>query len=115
MLVILDDPDDRFTGGASAAPVFLRITNRVLPYFGIGGKDISSLHVKKSAAVPDMKFSTIPDFRGMNTAGAAAVLRVLEEKYGMKYYIRGSGRVYGQKPVPGSEIIQGENIILFMR
>ncbi|PKL16584.1 MAG: hypothetical protein CVV49_15470, partial [Spirochaetae bacterium HGW-Spirochaetae-5] len=102
MLVILDDPDDRFTGGASAAPVFMRITDRVLPYFGIGGKDASSLVMKKSQERVNFEYQTVPDLRGMNTAEAAAVLRVLGEKYGVKYYIKGSGRVYGQKPAPGS-------------
>jgi membrane peptidoglycan carboxypeptidase len=115
MLVILDDPDDRFTGGASAAPVFLRITDRILPYFGIGGKDASSLVMKKSQERVNFEYQTVPDLRGMNTAEAAAVLKVLGEKYGVKYFIKGSGRVYGQRPAPGSGLKQGENLILFMR
>ncbi len=115
MLVILDDPDDRFTGGASAAPVFMRITDRILPYFGIGGKDASSLVMKKSQERVNFEYQTVPDLRGMNTAEAAAVLKVLGEKYGVKYFIKGSGRVYGQKPAPGSGLKQGENLILFMK
>jgi cell division protein FtsI (penicillin-binding protein 3) len=115
MLVVIDDPEDRFTGGASAAPVLMKITDRILPYFGIGGKDVSSLRVKRSQLVNKFEFQTIPDLRGMNTSEAAEVLRVLGEKYGVKYYIKGSGRVYGQKPVPGNGIKQGESIILFMR
>ncbi len=114
MLVVIDDPDDRFTGGASAAPVFMRITDRVLPYFGIGGKDTSAFKVKKSQESAASEFQTVPDLKGMNIAEAAAVLRVLGEKHGIKYYIKGSGRVYGQKPAPGSSISKGENVILFM-
>ena len=115
MIVVLDDPNDRFTGGASAAPVFMRITDRILPYFGIGGKDVSSLRIKKSREPGKLEFQSIPDLRGMNTYEAATVLKILDEKYGVKYFVKGSGRVYGQKPAPGSGIRQGESIILFMR
>jgi len=115
MLVVIDDPEDRFTGGASAAPVIMRITDRILPYFGIGGKDVSSLRIKRSQEINKFEYQSIPDLRGMNTSEAAAVLKVLGEKYGIKYFIKGSGRVYGQKPVPGSGIKPGDNIILFMR
>jgi len=114
MVVVLDDPDDRFTGGASAAPVFMHITDRVLPYLGIGGKDASSLRLKKSQEPGMTEYRSIPDLSGMNTYEAAAVLRTLSEKYGIKYFVKGSGRVYGQKPVPGSAINPGDNIILFM-
>lgn len=115
MLVVLDDPSDRFTGGASAAPVFMRITERVLPYFGIGGKDISSLRIKKSAAKGKPDFQSVPDLTGMNTAEVASVLRIIYERHGIKYFIKGSGRVFAQKPAPGSELKQGENLIIFMR
>jgi len=115
MVVVIDDPEDRFTGGASAAPVLMKITDRILPYFGIGGKDVSSLRIKKSRDAGKLEYQSIPDLRGMNTAEAAMVLRVMGEKYGVKYFIKGSGRVYAQKPAPGSGIRQGENIILFMR
>jgi cell division protein FtsI/penicillin-binding protein 2 len=115
MLVVLDDPDDRLTGGASAAPVFMRITERIMPYFGIGGKDVSSLRIKKSAAKERAEYRSLPDLTGMNTAEIASVLKILGEKNGIKYYIKGSGRVYAQKPAPGSELKQGENLIIFMR
>jgi cell division protein FtsI/penicillin-binding protein 2 len=115
MLVVIDDPEDRFTGGASAAPVLMRITDRILPYFGIGGRDVSSLKVKRTPEAGRVEYQSIPDLRGMNTSEAALVLRVLGDKYGIKYFIKGSGRVYGQKPAPGSGIKPGENIILFMR
>lgn len=115
MLVVIDDPEDRFTGGASAAPVLMRITDRILPYYGVGGKDVSSLNIKKSNEKVRFEYQSVPDLRGMSVSDAAAVLRVLGEKYGVKYYIKGSGRVYAQKPAPGSGIKQGENLILFLR
>ncbi len=115
MVVVIDDPEDRFTGGASAAPVLMRITDRILPYFGIGGKDASSLKIKHSREIAKFDYQSIPDLRGMSVSEAAAVLRVLGEKYGVKYFVKGSGKVYGQKPAPGGSITPGENIILFMR
>ncbi len=114
MVVVIDDPADRFTGGASAAPVLLNITDRILPYYGIGGRDVSSLRLKRSQESVKPEYQSLPDLKGMNTAEAAAVLRVLNEKYGIRYFIKGSGRVYAQKPAPGSALTQGENIILFM-
>jgi beta-lactam-binding protein with PASTA domain len=86
-----------------------------MPYFGIGGKDVSSLRIKKSAAKERAEYRSLPDLTGMNTAEIASVLKILGEKNGIKYYIKGSGRVYAQKPAPGSELKQGENLIIFMR
>ena len=115
MAVIIDDPGDRFTGGAAAAPLFMRISDRILPYLGAGGKDASSLKMKKSVDRKKTIYDTVPDLRGMNIHEVADVLRILNEKHGIKYYLKGSGRVYAQKPVPGSSIQQGENIILHLR
>lgn len=114
VVVVIDDPGDRFTGGASAAPVLKRITERVLPYYGFGGKDASQLKIKKAKVNDIAEFQTVPDLTGMDVSEAAVVLRVLGEKYGVKYYIKGSGRVYGQKPAAGSAINRGENLVLFM-
>ena len=115
MAVIIDDPGDRFTGGAAAAPLFMRISDRILPYLGVGGKDASSLNMKKSAGREKAIYNTVPDLRGMNISEVADVLRALSEKHGVKYYLKGFGRVYAQKPAPGSAIQQGDNIILHLR
>ena len=115
MAVVIDDPGDRFTGGAAAAPLFMRISDRILPYLGAGGKDVSSLKMKKSADREKKIYTTVPDLRGMNISEVADVLRTLGEKHGVRYYLKGAGRVYAQKPAPGSAIQQGENIILHLR
>ncbi|MCL2154480.1 MAG: penicillin-binding transpeptidase domain-containing protein [Leptospirales bacterium] len=114
MAVVIDDPGDKVSGGASAAPLFMRIADRVLPYLGAGGKDVSSLKMKKSV---DKKiiYDTVPDLRGMNINEVADVLRILSEKHDVKYYLKGAGKVYAQKPMPGSTIQQGDNIILHLR
>ena len=115
MLVVLDDPGDSGTGGVVAAPVFARITERVLPYLGIGGEDISGLTVKRSARERDPDYQLVPDLTGMSTGEAAEVLRVLGERNGIKYFIKGEGRVFAQKPAPGSGVKTNGTIILFMR
>ena len=115
MAVIIDDPGDRFTGGAAAAPLFMRISDRILPYLGVGGKDASSLKMKKSVAIEKPIYDTVPNLIGMNTYEVAEVLRALSEKHDVKYYLKGAGRVYAQKPLPGSAIQKGENIILHLR
>jgi cell division protein FtsI (penicillin-binding protein 3) len=115
MAVIIDDPGDKFTGGASAAPLFMRITDRILPYLGVGGKDATPPNMKKSQDRGRVVYDTVPDLRGMNVYEVADVLRALSEKHGVKYYLKGSGRVYAQKPLPGSAIQQGENIIIYLR
>lgn len=115
MLVVFDDPGDSSTGGAVAAPVFARITERILPYLGIGGKDISGFPVKSTQRERDRDYLTVPDFTGLGTAESLDILRVLNERNGIKYYIKGEGRVFAQKPAPGSSIQNNENIIIFMR
>lgn len=115
MLVVFDDPGDSSTGGAVAAPVFARITERILPYLGTGGRDISGLTVKTSPGGRDAVYQTVPDFTGMGAGEALDILRVLNERNGIRYYVRGEGRVFSQKPAPGSRIQNNGNIIIFMR
>jgi len=115
MFVVFDDPGDSSTGGAVAAPVFARITERILPYLGIGGRDISGLTVKRTSKDKDREYLTVPDFTGMGAGESLDILRVLNERNGIKYYIKGEGRVFAQKPAPRSSIRNNENIIIFMR
>jgi len=115
MLVVFDDPGDSSTGGAVAAPVFARITERILPYLGIGGKDINGFSVKSTQRERVRDYLTVPDFTGLGTAESLDILRVLNERNGIKYYIKGEGRVFAQKPAPGSSIQNNENIVIFMR
>jgi hypothetical protein len=51
----------------------------------------------------------------MGAGEALDVLRVLNERNGIKYYIKGDGRVFAQKPAPGNRIQNNEIIIIFMR
>jgi beta-lactam-binding protein with PASTA domain len=89
--------------------------DRILPYSGVGGRDVSSLKMKKSVQRAKKDFQTVPDFRGMSTAESAEILSMIGERYGIKYYLKGSGRVYAQKPEPGIALKSEENIVLFLR
>lgn len=115
MLVILDDPVDRVTGGVSAAPIFGRITDRILPYLGVGGRDGSVYPVKKSPELAYRSTGVMPDLRGMNVGEVSVVMRALEEGAGVQYYIKGSGRVYGQRPGPGIALTKGGTVLIYMR
>lgn len=115
MLVILDDPVDNVTGGAAAAPVFARITERILPYLGIGGKDASNITVRSTPERVYISTGLMPDLSGMTAGEASIVLRALEDEAGIKYYIKGSGRVYGQKPAAGTPVGRGSTVLVYMR
>ena len=89
MLVVFDDPGDKKTGGVIAAPVFMNIVERTLPYLGLGGKDISNLRVKKtSQGMQRMDYTTMPDLSGMTISEASIVLQDLTLHYDIKYYVK---------------------------
>jgi len=115
VLVVIDDPADRVTGGTAAAPVFARITERVLPYLGVGGKDISSITVRRTPALVYVPDGLMPDLRGMTPGEVAIVMEALGREAGVKYYIRGSGRVYGQRPEPGTAVKNGSTVLIYMK
>jgi len=115
MVVIIDDPVDKVTGGASAAPVFARITDRILPYLGIGGRNGLSASIKSSSRLVYRPGGIMPDLRGMTVGQVSVVLKALEEETGAKYYIRGSGRVYGQRPEPGVVLGRNGTVLVYMR
>ena len=115
MVVVLDDPVDRVTGGGSAAPVFARITDRILPYLGVGGADGSSASIKSTSKLVYRSRGIMPDLRGMTVSQVSLMLRALEDETGIKYYIRGSGRVYGQRPEPGVVLTKNGTVLVYMR
>ncbi len=115
MLVILDDPVDNVTGGAAAAPVFARITERILPYLGIGARDISGSRIKSTSRLVYNSGGVMPDLRGMNAGEVSVVLQAIERENGVKYYLKGAGRVYGQRPEPGAVLARGDTVLIYMR
>ena len=116
MLVVFDDPGDKRTGGVIAAPVFMNIVERTLPYLGLGGKDISNLRIKKTSQSMQLKdFVTMPDLSGMTIHEASIVLQDLTLRYGIKYYIKGAGRVAGQKPSAGTKLNNNDSVFIILK
>jgi len=116
MLVVFDDPGDKKTGGVIAAPVFMNIVERTLPYLGLGGKDISNLRVKKtSQGMQRMDYTTMPDLSGMTISEASIVLQDLTLHYGIKYYVKGYGRVAAQKPSAGTKLNKNDSVFIILK
>jgi cell division protein FtsI/penicillin-binding protein 2 len=115
VLVVIDDPGDNLTGGAAAAPVFKRIIERVLPYMGTGVRDIASAELKKSPDPGLFKGNKMPDLRGMNFQEISGILADMSSSPGVKYYIKGTGRVFAQKPLPETVLKNGDKVIINMR
>ena len=115
VLDVIDDPGDNLTGGAAAAPVFKNITERVLPYMGIGGDDLTSLEIKRSPAGKLFSGNTMPDLRGMNFYEVSGILSDLNRSLGIKHYIKGTGTVAAQRPLPGTVLKENDTIIINMR
>lgn len=115
VLVVIDDPGDNLTGGAAAAPVFKNITERVLPYMGIGGDDLTGIEIKKSPAGKLFSGNTMPDLRGMNFYEVSGILADLNRSLDVKHFIKGTGIVAAQRPLPGTALKQNDTIIINMR
>jgi len=115
VFVVIDDPGDNLTGGAAAAPVFKKIIERVLPYMGIGGADITALEIKKSPGGKLFSGNAMPDLRGMNFYEVSGILADLNRSLGIKHYIKGAGTVAAQRPLPGTVLKENDTIIINMR
>jgi cell division protein FtsI/penicillin-binding protein 2 len=117
VLVVIDDPADKLSGGQIATPVFSGIIDRVLFHLGVKKQRISAKFpvAKKNRMLPSFDGVTMPDFSGMRLPDALALLVDMKRRMAVSYSIHGSGRVYGQVPAPGSGIKTGREIILYMR
>ena len=115
ILIVIDDPGDRLSGGQIAAPVFAQIIDRVLTRMGVRSRTIPGGH--PVLRMPDRKVfsgTTMPDFSNMNISEAAAILAEMDRQIGVDYTISGTGRVYSQEPVSGNRLSRGNRIVLYM-
>ncbi len=105
IMVVVDDPEDRMSGGEIAAPVVGNIVDRVLTRLGVGGR-------RSRAVLPadlnrkGARFNgrTMPDMRGMDVSGALGLLSEITRSRNVPFGLSGSGRVYAQEPAPGAEL-----------
>ena len=117
ILVVIDDPENKQSGGSIAAPVFAEITDSILPYMGVKGSYIKPIPpVKKIADDNIFDGKTIPDFRGKRLSESLRILIEIQKKFDITYSISGGGgRVNSQKPQAGEAIIPGVKINLNLK
>lgn len=115
ILVVIDEPKGRNSGGDVAAPVFARIARRILPYRGI---KTTGYRVGEPAQKRMQKYSggkVMPDLRGMLLSEALRVLIAMKKEYNIEYTIIGSGKVYAQSPARNAGLSKNQKIILYLR
>lgn len=114
VLVIIDDPADRQSGGRIAAPVFGRLIDPILIRLGAGAPLIrAETPVRRPPEKPVFDGKTMPDFNGKRLPEALDILLEMRRKAGMRYAIRGTGRVFEQRPAPGTLLNDGDEVLLF--
>lgn len=115
ILIVVDDPADRMSGGSAAAPLFSHIADRSLAVMGVKNRPLNlgrgSLGRSRSRS-----FSGImPDLRGLWAGEAMSLVsRIQRERPDLQLVVSGSGKVVRQSPAPGTDIekINGINIVL---
>ncbi len=122
MIVVLDEPQTSIYGGATAAPVFRRITERwagTLPEvarhiaaardttYGASGEEQSVLYASATPPAPSRwqrapvaDTTAMPDLRGLSAREAVFQLA----RYGVTARVRGHGVVTAQHPAPGASL-----------
>ncbi|MBN2077558.1 MAG: transpeptidase family protein [Spirochaetes bacterium] len=114
VLVIIDDPADRQSGGRIAAPVFGRLIDPILIRLGAGAPMIrAETPVQRPPEKPVFDGKTMPDFNGKRLPEALDLLLEMRRKAGVRYAIRGTGRVFEQRPAPGTLLNDGDEVLLF--
>jgi cell division protein FtsI (penicillin-binding protein 3) len=105
IMVVVDDPADRQSGGEIAAPVVGSIVDRVLTRLGVTGR-----RYRASLPAPSPKLDSrvtagrMPDMRGMSVAQALSALSAITGTRSIPFDLSGSGRVYSQEPAPNSSL-----------
>ncbi len=116
ILVVVDEPKGKNSGGDVAAPIFARIARRILPYRGIKTTvfhvdEPSHKGMRKKVSVGNI----MPDFRGMLLSEAMRVVIEMQKEHKINYTVIGSGKVYAQSPVQNSRLSKNKKIILYLR
>jgi cell division protein FtsI (penicillin-binding protein 3) len=116
VLVLIDDPVDKLSGGVIAAPVFSRIIDAALPYSGVKkGASSGRLPIHKKERHLYSGGATMPDFRGAGLARSLDALVALQREWDIEYRISGSGGVYEQSPRAGTPLSRKQKIILYLK
>jgi cell division protein FtsI (penicillin-binding protein 3) len=120
ILVSLDTPrGPQNQGGDVAAPVFARVAEDALRHLAVSSEDPdrvlratayrahpatpAAYHPEPPAGLPDTDPGVMPDLRGRPAREAA----IAAARRGLTVELRGSGRVAGQAPEPGTRLEPG--------
>ena len=114
--VVIDEPEEKESGGKIAAPLFREIAESILPQLHVKDSFISAVNPKQSRK-EKRKFDgvNVPDFNGLGLSESVRLLSVMQKRKQFKFILRGTGQVYRQKPAPGEKINPGDKIILFFK
>ncbi|HEY8209306.1 MAG TPA: penicillin-binding protein [Myxococcaceae bacterium] len=125
--VVIDEPQTDKYGGLSAAPAFKEIADGAMAYLGVPSHPVAMAAVNPEPAPPPQAAPPPPAARTVVAeaplpAGANAVLvpdltgRVSREAVNrllaasLEPHLRGTGRVVGQTPEPGSRVERGSQV-----
>jgi len=116
VLIMLDEPSNHAHGGTAAAPVFRRVAEGLIKYWGIPPQLQLASRIEPLPLSPRQGErrrlykdpSRMPDLRGLSVR---RVLRLLEGK-GVIPVVEGWGLLQDQNPPPGKRLRRGEKVWL---
>ncbi|MBN2158094.1 MAG: PASTA domain-containing protein [Spirochaetes bacterium] len=116
ILVVIDDPADRLSGGEIATPVFAALVDRVLIRMGEKKERLKAREpAQRKVKPPVFNGKTMPDFTGLRIRESLGLLIEMKTRVGVAYTLHGSGSVFRQKPAPGAAVEQGATIDIYFR
>ncbi|MCU0847014.1 MAG: penicillin-binding transpeptidase domain-containing protein [Spirochaetes bacterium] len=114
MLVVIDDPADRLSGGEAACPVFKSVMEKVLPYTGKKKRPSGPYGLKRFRQGAAFDGNTMPDFTNMRLPECMRLLSEMQRSIDLEYAVYGGGSVRSQKPEKGEAIRSGQKINLYL-
>ncbi len=114
IIVIIDEPLDITSGSQVAAPLFKKIAEKSLVYLGESDRVLKKIDpLEKKPSFAGMDYRVMPDLKGLYFADAILMLEEIQQHRAIRYTVDGEGIVTGQSPEAGSEINNGEKIVLY--
>ena len=116
ILVVIDDPADKLSGGQIATPVFAGLIDKALIRLGAKKQHLKTQEpVRRSNRQVRFDGKTMPDFSGLRVPEVLGALIEMKKQYHIQYSIHGSGKIYGQRPAPGARLEQAMEIELYLK
>jgi len=116
VLVVIDDPADKLSGGEIATPVFAQIIDRILINRCAGGSRLRPGSLTRGR-VPRRLFHypVMPDCTGMRMSEVIPLASEIRKHLPVSISFIGDGVVYDQKPKAGQSLQPGSEIVLYFR